>query len=195
MELQTRMFEEINEGQHSQALATFGRLPESMRRSKGVLICRLKAARSVSEEEYKRALSDLAQHCSGDSSISLILVEWHFIQGKFDEVLKDIDAFEKSIGGDAYLGLLRWNAYIQTKQYQNAEQVLRDAIKTGPDRSEYHENLMDTLAVQRKFGEVVVEMRHLNKVYRMNFPNLEQRPTYREFVQSQEYKNYLRDGK
>jgi hypothetical protein len=178
-------------GKNKEALKVYDSLPEGVRRQKSVQMVRLQAAQAVSEEEYKKAMREYLELYPDDPSAHLVGIDAHFMAGRFDDAVAGVEALDKAVGGDPYLGILKGNLLMAANRLDEARRSIQAALKAGPDWTDGHFALVDVELKAKRYKEVARLLLLLEERFEFEFDDLTQHEAYAGFVKSPEYQVWL----
>lgn len=179
-------------GQFAQALAVFKQLPPSIQSEKTFALGRLMVAMQVSEQEYLTAMTDFRNAFPTDACIDFMSIDYHILRKEFDQGLAAVDRFEKNLGGDPYLNMIRANLYSEQKKWDEAKKAIAIVIAAEP-------TLSNPVFVQAGIGLtqpdnklVLDSLRILKNQHKLDLGGVATAPEYAGFVKSPEYQEWLK---
>ena len=95
---------------HAELLTEWEKLPEAMKKDKGVFMFRFVAATALMDKDpkgYEKVMEDFQKFFPNDPTGDLILMDTWLIKKKYKEFQNSIDRLDKAVGGDPYLDVLR----------------------------------------------------------------------------------------
>jgi hypothetical protein len=97
----------LAQGKPAEALAIYNTLRPETRKQKVVLLGRLGAAQAGGEKEYAAVIEEFRTLFPNDPCLDIISIDAFVLRKDYDGAIKAIDRLERSVGGDAYLDMLR----------------------------------------------------------------------------------------
>lgn len=186
-----RMSRLMNAGLFADAMKVYRALPDVVRKQKSTMVVGIRVAEQLGEKEYAEAIDEYLALYPDDPSAHLISIDAHFMKGRFDAALASVDALDKSVGGDPYLGILKANLLLSGGKPDKARESARAALKVGPDWTDGYFALLDIELQTRRFEEVVRLLNLLEDRFGFAFEDLTQHDAYAEFVKSPAYEIWL----
>lgn len=189
--LMLRMINYYHQGDYAKAIKTYEALPEALQREKVMLLPRIAAAQQVGEKEYRAALADLQKFHPNDRCVELLSIDAHLYNKDYDQALASIDAVDKSVGGDAYLNVLRAGVFVTQEKYDKAREAAEKAIADEPQLISAYWTLVNIALTEKKFDRVVELFNTIERDFTIEFADLTTIEDYAEFVKSPEYKAWI----
>ena len=181
-----------NAGQFAEALATFNRLPPSLRSQKAIAMSRVLVASNVNEAEYMAAMSDFRQAFPNDACTEFMSIDFYILRKEFDKCLEAINRIDQTIGGDPYLNLKRVSPYVSLGKHPEARRAIDLVIQSEPTLAAPVYALADMGLTSGKFDIVLEALKILKDKHSIQFNDLRTVPGYAEFVKSPQYQDWLR---
>ncbi len=180
-------------GDPNEALEIFEQLPEELRKEKAFQIMRLMAAqRTGNENTYLQALEGLRQGAKADGSVDLLSIDYYFLRKRFDRAREAIDRVEQAVGADAYLDVLRGNAFMEEGKLAEAQQRFDKALAAEPTLLEAHRGLVGVALKQKRFDDVLARLKAMHGQFTIAWADFTQEPDYAEFVRTPQYQQWLK---
>ncbi|WP_169979718.1 tetratricopeptide repeat protein [Tautonia rosea] len=186
-----QMNENLRTGQFEAVLSAYRNLPESLQRDRLFLVPRYTAAAEIDDEEYAAALADFRKFYPNDPSADLLMIDAHFLQGDFDEALAAINRLDQSIGGDAYLHVLRSNIHLERDDHAAAKSAISQAIDEEPWLIEAYWSLLGLSLSEEDFEETARLLDLIAENFEIEFNDLSEVPEYAGFVASPQYAEWV----
>jgi hypothetical protein len=169
----------------------YSRLPESMKKMRLVLSLRLRAAQSLGNAEWLRAIDDFLRYYPNEPTNDLVLLDVFILRKSYDQALAAIDRLDKLVGGDPYLKVRRADLLLGQGKPDEAWKVTEAAIAEEPTQNWAYLSLADQSIKNRNFAKTaellttMVSKLHMSPGFAMFDPS------YAEFRKSNEYKAWL----
>ncbi len=190
-----RFIEELRTDRYATALATFESMPESLRRSRALLIQRVKAASRVKGEgAYQGALADLAHHHGDDPRLALMLADHYFYTGDRDRLFEVLARLSAFLGReDAGLVYMDSVYRLLLGEPALAERAALRAMALEPGYESPYWILVQSLLSQRKFARVTETLREMGTRFGYAFSreNFEGRREFAEYLESPSFRAWL----
>jgi tetratricopeptide (TPR) repeat protein len=186
------MVDQMQQGRHGEALATYARLPEVLRREKGTLLMRYQAAAKTSEAELLQVVEDFRGYYPDDVCLDFLLVDYHVLRKEYDKVLEAIDRLDASVGGDAHLNLLRAESVYQQGDTAQAFELVRKANAADPDAIDPYWTLLGLAVMEKDHDKTLACLERLESRFGMNMSGVQQAPQYADFIASPEGQKWQR---
>ncbi|MGI9517165.1 MAG: tetratricopeptide repeat protein, partial [Pirellulaceae bacterium] len=182
-------------GQHQRTLELYHKLPEELQQEKAVLINRLRASIQVSDNAYRRAIEDYQSAFPNDPSCQLVCIDLYAMNNEMDKANEAIEILQQSVGGDAHMYWLQGALFSSQEKWDEAAVVIRKALDKEP---EYEPAYIANVGIQIQLGNFVEAAKTVREMcdrfgYSLDELALESNPEFREFVQSDEYKQLKND--
>jgi tetratricopeptide (TPR) repeat protein len=168
-------------------LATYKKLPKSLREDKNFLLVRLAAAQNIDDEEYLQCIKDYQRLFPDDPAIDFISVDGFVLKGEHKKAIECLERFEKTIGGDIAIRLMIANLMGLDGQYEKAEAIAMNALKERADFEDAYWTLISISLEQSDFKKTVVWLEKLESDFDIEFFAFHNIPEYAKFVASPEY--------
>jgi hypothetical protein len=167
-------------------------LPKSLQTEKVILLTRLRAATKLENQaEYDACIADFVTNFPNDTCLHLLLMDYFVTKEEYDNALKHLNIVDKNVGGDQYLDLRRANIQLGKGNFAEARKLAEGVQRLMPDRFEIFDLFIGINLKERKFDEVLRNLKELKTRFNVDFPDLTTLPIYGEFVKSPEYQEWL----
>ncbi len=190
-----RFIEDLRTDRYASALATFETMPESLRRSRALLIQRVKAASRVKEEgAYQQALADLARHHGDDPRLALMLADHFFYTGERTRLFESLGRLSRFLGReDAGLVYMDSVYRLLLGDPARAEVAARRAMALEPAYESPYWILVQSLLTQQKYAMVTDTLREMGARFGYTFSreNFEGRREFAEYLESPSFRAWL----
>jgi tetratricopeptide (TPR) repeat protein len=198
MDLVFKLIKMNKEGKHKEVATEFLTLDESLRKSRLLSITAVQAANQSGDMDlYKKTLSNLEHYFNNDPGMAFLLLDYYFLEGRYEKVLATIDQLQKSFGvKDAALIAIKSNTMFSQEKYQEAEKLASQAIALEPEYENAYWTLLNSQLPQKKFHEAVLTAKTLEEKfgYDMGPESLAKSETLSELTKSPEYRKW-KNGK
>jgi tetratricopeptide (TPR) repeat protein len=186
-----KMTELYRAGNYKDALATFDGLPGKLKRNRNILMQRFAIAVGAGGAEYDTAMHDLKTAFPDDPSLGLVLIDYHFNRGEYDQSLELIARLNEAVGGDPYLNFLRASVLFAAGRLDEAKLAARRAIEAEPALADPYWALLTISLQQKEFAETARLLTEIETALEVEFEDLSGFPDYREFVASEAYTSWV----
>jgi hypothetical protein len=186
------MVDQMQQGRHADALATYARLPEVLRRDKGTLLLRYQAAAKTSEAELLKVVEDFRAYYPDDVCLDFLLIDYHVLRKEHHQVLEAIDRMDASVGGDAHLNLLRAESVYQQGDAARAFDLVRKANAADPDAIDPFWTLLGLAVLEKDHDKTLACLERLETRFGINMSGVAQAPEYEEFRKSPQGQKWQR---
>jgi tetratricopeptide (TPR) repeat protein len=126
----------LNKQQKHKALVNkFLAQDKTFRRSRLLNLIAIQSANQTNDMGlYRKVLANLAHYHGSDERLFFILIDYYFLEEKYDEILRGLDKLDAHFGvGDAGLEVYRANAYYSKRDYVKAITAANRAITLEPN--------------------------------------------------------------
>jgi tetratricopeptide (TPR) repeat protein len=186
------MVEQVQQGRNAEALATYARLPEVLRREKGTLLMRYQAAAKTSEAEILQVVEDFRGYYPDDVCLDFLLVDYHVLRKEHDKALEAIDRLDASVGGDAHLNLLRAESVYQQGDAAKAFELVRKANAADPDAIDPYWTLLGLAILEKDHDKTLACLERLESRFGVDMGGVQQAPQYADFIASPQGQKWQR---
>ncbi len=187
--------QKIAAGNAPAAAAIYEGLPDSVRREKFVLLAWVQSVALTGDEaRHARALKELLRTFPSDPAATVASIDHYFLKREFDKAIAAIDKVEKTTAPDPYFGLMRTNALIEMKRYDDARKQIERVIAAEPDLLTAHFTLVAILLAQKAHDETAQQLLMMAKQFGLEY-DLPAVPDYADFVASPRYARFLQELK
>lgn len=179
---------------YAETARRFLAMDAEMRRNRMLNIAAVQAANlSENDELYRRVLANLDRHFRKDPSMAFLLLDYYFIEGKYDWVLSALDQVEASFGvEDAAVIVLRSNALAGQGKFGPAQAQARRAVELEPSYENAYWSLLSAQVQGGEYAQAVQVARVLEDEfdYDMGPDSLGANEVYAAFAESAEYRRW-----
>jgi hypothetical protein len=186
------LVEAFQQKKHRAVLDAYRRMPPSLKKMKTVLAIRLGAAQATNEDEYLRAIDDYRTYYPNDASVDLVALDGLAMRQAYKQAQDSVDRIDKSVGGDAYLKVLRANLFLAQGERDAARKMGEAAVAEEPTLAQAYFMLVALSLERRDFAKTAELLSALESKCHMTFKDLTTVPAYSEFVKSDEYKKWMK---
>ena len=189
-----RFFHAYRERQFIAVVLEYHNLPEELKNDRLLLAYRLEAAAAINDNEYRRALDDIARYHGEDPRFQFVLVDYHYLQGQYTQAEKALKIFDDYIGGDAPVSVLHASLAYAQGDLPRAIRYCRRAIEQDRGYEQAYLALLDILVAARRYQDAVLVLSILQErfFYRFDGSELVQLQGYTDFVNSPAFRNWRR---
>ncbi len=121
-------------GNYNRTLDLFEQLPKELQEQKTFQFWRLKAAQMHPDPSvYSFVLADVRQKFHQEGWVDFLSLDYFFNHHDYANALKCIDRIDQLVGGDPYLQNFRCWAYLNLKQFSEAEKRYAQAVAQEPE--------------------------------------------------------------
>jgi len=180
------------EGRHADALRTYADIPAKHRQQKPVQLLRMMAAMHTGDEEYKQALAEAAPLFKDDVAADLLSIDALLYQNKHSDAIAAVDRIDKRIGGDPFLDVMRGTITMTAGKPAEAKAFAQSALKREPGLYAASDLLLSLAVQQKDHAETARLLTVFEKEHGLDFGDLNAAEGYEAFVQSPEYKQWLK---
>ncbi len=150
----------------------------------------MQAAAGVGPRETTEALTELREHHPDCTAIDLLSLDALFLNKQFEAARQAIDRLDERLGGDAYLSVLRCNAYLAEQDYAQASESIQRAIDDEPSLTDAYFVQIGIRLHEKDFAGLCRTFDAMEASTRALMGDMSKLPAYREFVQSEVYKTW-----
>lgn len=188
-------FELVNHEKNEDALKLYAELPEETRKEKTVLIARMRASQQISPEEYAKAIDDIKKYHPDDPSLDFLFIDGYLLQDKYEEALQCIDKTRESVGGDAYLTIMRANVLTKMEKYEEAIAALKEAEMEEPDLHSVYSLGLDICLAAKDYDLTAAYLTKLEQDFDYTWKDLTTVDVFKDFTMSPQFQEWLKREK
>ena len=138
----------VNSGQSEEALKMWHSLTTDAKKTKLPKLLRIGAASTLDhtdgfDERYAEALEDFEAAFPDDPALALHLIDYHIINGDFDEAHTTVAKLKQQVNDDPYLDFYHSYIYFHEENYDAAEKAARKGTSIIPASTEPWEILLE----------------------------------------------------
>lgn len=186
-----RMAAAHREGRAKEALEIYDGLPEASKSEKAFQILRYSATQALGDDKkYLEAIEDFARRFPDDPARDFLMIDGYLIKDPPEpaKALECIDRLDKTLGGDAYLKVLRGNMLMRLERPDDALASYREAIADEPDLEQAHNTLLEAALAIKRFDIVADALDDLESLIGQELVDLSEIDELKEFLASTEGK-------
>lgn len=127
-----RIGELAQAGKNAEAWLICEQLPPVVQNERSVLLLRLQVAQAVDEKKTQGVIDDWEKTFPGDPTLHFLLIDRSRQDKDYAAALRHLEAFSKSLGGDAYLQVTAAYLLSEAGRYDEARQRCRAAQAAEP---------------------------------------------------------------
>ncbi len=148
-------------------IAIYEQLPKSLREEKAIMSMHLRmlAIRTEDEDRYLKALEDYERLFPGDPSLTLMLLDFHYLKKDYENVRKAVQTLSAEVGGDDYLDTFLAGVLIVAGRHEEALKLAEAALSNDPTLEDAHWNAITAASNLDDYDSIA---RHL-KTLRQDF--------------------------
>lgn len=168
-------------------------LPDDIRKQRLIMALSVSLAGSVNDELYMAELSLLAKEHASDPAVAFYLVDYFYLKGKFPEVIKIVENFEKKYKSDGYTNVLKGNAYFESQKYSKSLEMANRCIELEEFFINCYWLEVNNYLSLKKYPELINRFKEMEQKFYLTFTKSEflKEEIYDEFVESKEFKDWL----
>lgn len=176
------------------ALDVYKAMPESVRKLKFVNIQAILIAAQVGEKEYTQAVDEFRKRSPNDPSLNLLLIDRYFTAKQYKELAEVIDQLDARVQ-DPALNLVRANTWLAQGKKAQARQCLETAIQKEKDLKPAYWALVELCLADKDYSRTAQLLTIIENDLKVPMTDLKEAAVYEGFVQSKEYKNWMKSRK
>lgn len=188
-------FDLVNHEKNEDALKLYAELPEATRQEKTVLLARMRASQRISPEEYAKAIDDIKKFHPDDASLDFLFIDGYLLQNKYEEALNCIDKTRESVGGDAYLTIMRANVLTKMGKLEEAIAALKEAESEEPDLQSVYSLGLDICLAAKDYDLTATYLTKLERDFDYTWKDLTTVEVFKDFTMSPQYEEWLKREK
>lgn len=154
----------MQRGQHADAKKRFEQLPESIRRTKPVMLYDVMISSGLAEDQYTEAIRKYRERFPSDPNINLLMIDGYYLQKDYVKMLGAINALDSQINKDPFLDFYRYLSYNLLNETPTGKGYLQRLMKRMPDFQRGCQELIVTEMQDKNQAQVD----SLVKLYRAN---------------------------
>jgi tetratricopeptide (TPR) repeat protein len=177
--------------QFAELLKEWQKLPDAMKKDKGVFMFRFIAAQALMDKDpdgYANTIEDYQKLFPNDPTSDLILIDTRLIKKQFKELHESFNRIDKAIGPDAYINVLRAIAYKEEKKFAEAKLAGEKAVKAEPELGPAYDILLLISVETKKYDHTVYWLTEIEKRFNSPLDEALMAADFEDFRKSAEYK-------
>jgi len=181
-----------SKGKYSKAFKKWQKQSESIRYSKSFQLMGIQIAQELNKKIYFETYIEYLHYFPEESGKYMLPLNGLIEHGYYQAALTSIDKLDEFIQHDPALDLLRANLYYETGNLVKAEESLYRLIESVPDFEKGYLSLLGLYLEKKEFRKATELLDRMALTFNTYKENLS--PfliNYNDFLNSQEYKNWL----
>lgn len=181
-------------GRPREAIRVYKSLPADLRKDKNVLLIRHQAATALllqDEQEVLDAITDFRKYHPNDVCIDFLMIDAFALQKEYDKAIEAIDRFDKAVGKDPYLNVLRANMLLEKGDGAAAIRAARLAVEGAPEAPDSHWTFIGLGLQLGDHATVYDGLTSIERTHNQQFGDLRDVAEYAGFVKSPEGARWL----
>lgn len=152
-----------------------------------------KAIQTLTLNTYKRSaafetvVEQIRSANPDDVFMEMLAIDAFASQKKYDEAIDAIDKVSARVGGDPYLMVLKGRMELKKGNEKIGRKLITDAINVDDNLLNGYWNLVSFSLTDKKHEETLRLLKTIDKKFKVNFRDLTEIPSYKNFVKSDEY--------
>ncbi len=183
-----RTFESIDQafeaGRNADALATWGTLPEALRRDPSVVLSRLRAAFAAGTATFDAALQEVRAAGRADPSTELLAIDVAMATNRPARALDALDSLARGEIKDPYLDALRGSILRDLGRLEEARAASRRALEGDPRLEEAYWTLLGLAIQGERYDEALSLLTRMDEHFVVDWRELARSPAYAAFLES-----------
>jgi tetratricopeptide (TPR) repeat protein len=184
----------VQQDKFEDALDLYAQLPASLKTLKSMLLMQIRAAGSLNDRRYDKAIEDFRKNYPNDPCLDLILIDSYRMHNETAMALKAIDKVEQSFGPDPYLNVLRATFYLKEHRYDEAHEAGRKAIEKELDLEQGYWVEVEALLAQQKYEQATAVLRVLKDERHRSIARVRGLDGYAGLAKSPAYAAWTKQG-
>ena len=180
----------LQNGDQQQVLRIYDSLPAAAKREKFALVAALQATAAVDFQRHIQIAEEYRALFPNDASLDLMMLDSLVLKKQHAEALQAVDRLDKALGGDPYLNVTR-ASIVMEQDPAAAQQYAEQAIDTEPTLQLAYWTMVTSSIQQRDFDATARWLTTIRDKFQVDIGDLSTVPEYAEFVQSQQYRDWL----
>ncbi|WJG10234.1 hypothetical protein [Aliiglaciecola sp. LCG003] len=182
-------------GNFEQAFQVLKSLPESLQKERVIIDLGVVLAQSISDEEYMKQLTLLADNFANDPSTQFLLIDYYVVKEDFQKVISSIYNVIERFGPDGHLYELAANVHHTMGKIDLSINASKKGINAEPDYEGNYWMLNYLYLESRDFAAVAANLSQIEQKlgYEFSRESLAQEEMFKEFIQSDEFDQWLKN--
>jgi predicted Zn-dependent protease len=182
----------LRDGRASQGLEAYARLPDSLKRDKSILVHRMRAAATLNDEEFEKAVQTFRSCQPDDPCVNLVEMDTYMRRKADEKARAAIDRLDKLLGGDPYLDVIRATTYLSEREYKKAKECACRAVDAEKDLVEAYVIQLTIAMRQDDFGEFTRMVGVIESVFGGKMPDMTGVAEFEEYTKSPRFQEWLK---
>ncbi|MGO8691564.1 MAG: tetratricopeptide repeat protein [Thermoguttaceae bacterium] len=182
----------VQNGEAAKAMEAYAHLPDSLKVQKNILLLRLRASVLLGSKEKETAIRDFRAAFPHDPALDFLLIDVYCLHKQYAKARASIDRFDRLVGGDPYLNLVRASTYLAENQYKTARQYAEKAIAAESDLVYAYFSLIAISLAEKDFDETSRLLTAIREKFPEKMPDMRRIPAYAEYLKSPQYEAWLK---
>ncbi len=190
-----KFFDLVNKEKNEEAIALFDQLPDETKKEKTVLIGRMRVAQRISPEDYAAVIQRIKEAHPDDPSLDFLMIDGYLLQNENEKAVECIEKTRESVGGDAYLAVMRANVLTKMGKLEEALESLKQAEQEEPSLQSIYSLGLDICLAAKDFDTTAAYLTKLEKDFGFTWKDLTTVDVFKEFTESPQYQEWLKREK
>lgn len=190
-----KFFDLVNKEKNEEAIALFDQLPDETKKEKTVLIGRMRVAQRISPEDYAAVIQRIKEAHPDDPSLDFLMIDGYLLQNENEKAVECIEKTRESVGGDAYLAVMRANVLTKMGKLEEALESLKQAEQEEPTLQSIYSLGLDICLAAKDFDTTAAYLTKLEKDFGFTWKDLTTVDVFKEFTESPQYQEWLKREK
>jgi tetratricopeptide (TPR) repeat protein len=175
----------------AKATAKYKLLPVELREQKAILLMYITVL-DPEDDNYAKALGDFRRLFPTDPAVDFHSIDYHLLKKDYAQSIECIDKTQKSIGGDAYLDVLRANVLLEAGRMPEAAASAEKAVAAEPDMTQAYWSRITIALKEKKHKDTRTWLQKLVEHTDEAIDDLTKVDAYADFVKSPEHGAWLK---
>lgn len=184
----------VDRGEYEAANESLAGLSSDVRKEKLFMLIELVIKSNMTDEDYLQVMEDFKIAFPDDPSIYLMSIDYLLLKEEYEAAHEAIDKLDKAVGGDTFLDLQRGLVFYIQGNPQKAEELLLRFTGNHPGNYDAWYYLLNIYVESKKFEQAISALQTLINTYDLGREDmtevLEEEPSFADFINSEEYKNW-----
>ncbi|MCB0516676.1 MAG: hypothetical protein R2798_02530 [Chitinophagales bacterium] len=181
-------------GDYKTAYNMLDSLPEVLQTDRMAMLMRLNLGHAIDPATEADAMAAMRKKLGDDWMIDFKNMQMHLADSTLNTALKGIDDFDKKIGGDPYLNLMRSIVYQEHKDTTKALEYSLKTLKSLPDNKIASIQTVAIYLGQNNFDKAAELFQQYKTKFDENLADIFAPTTYPEFYASEVGKKWLEEN-
>lgn len=168
-----------------QARTLLLKLPSEVRADKAIQTLTLNTYKRSSA--FETVVEQVRKANPNDVFMEMLAIDAFASQKKYDEAIDAIDKVSGRVGGDPYLMVLKGRMELRKGNEKIGRKLITDAINADDSLLNGYWNLVSFSLTDKKHKETLRLLKTIDQKFKVNFRDLNDIPTYKDFVKSDEF--------